>query len=214
MEPTLEELEREFGPLTPSERAAVRKLPKGSAYGWPQLLGTAHSDGTAVTATTVGSLLPPHAVTTLPANLMREGNVFKIQAAGRISNIVTSPGTLTLDVRLGSVTAWASGAFNLNVVLKTNVAWWFDLLMTVRSIGNATIATLMGQGQFTSESVVGSAANTAGGAGAMNLPVSAPAVGTGFDSTVSQALDFRATFGTTGNSIQLHQYTLWHLTAQ
>ena len=48
----------------------------------------------------------------------------------------------------------------------------------------------------------------------MNLPVSAPAVGTGFDSTVSQALDFRATFGTTGNSIQLHQYTLWHLTAQ
>ena len=109
MNPSLDELEREFGPLTPSERAAVLKLPKGSAYGWPQLLGTAHSDGTAVTLTTVGSLLPPHAVTTLPANLMREGNVFKIQAAGRISNIVTSPGNLTLDVRLGSVTAWAVG---------------------------------------------------------------------------------------------------------
>lgn len=184
------------------------------AYGWPQLLGTAESDGTAVTGTTVGSLLPTHAITTIPANLCRIGNQFRIIATGRISNIATTPGNLTMECRFGTVIVWTGGTMNLNTTVKTNVTWWFDLLMTVRAVGSSTSANLMGQGQFTSESVVGSAANTAGGNGTMNLPVATPAVGTGFDSTASQAVDLRATFSLTGNSITCHQYGLWHLTAQ
>jgi len=217
MDPTLEELEREFGPLTPAERAAVRNLPKGSAYGWPQVIATAESDGTALAnSTSATSILPTNALGTIPAGTLKVGSMLWLRAAGRISNIVTTPGTLTLDVRFGSVTAFASSAMQLNAVAKTNVTWMFDLMMRVSSVGNGTVAKVLGIGTFLSESVVGSAVPGTGGSGTLQAPASAPADGTGFDSTVAQLVDFRGTFSiaNAGNSIQLHQYVLSHLTAQ
>lgn len=210
-------LEREFGPLTSKECALLGNGVRGGAYGWVQTLMTSEIDSTAITNTTTpASMLPPAAVYTAPANLMGIGKVFRFRATGRISNVVTTPGNLTIDVRVGSVTGWTSGTMNLNVVAKTNVSWIFELDATVRSIGNGTLATLIGVGRFASESVVGSPVNTAGGVGELNVPVSAPAVGTGFDSTVTQTIDLRATFSvnTATTSIQTHTYSLEHLTAQ
>lgn len=170
---------------------------------WGETLISAQVDGTAVTGTSAGSLLPGAAKFTLPANFMAIGRVLRLNATGRISNIVTTPGTLTLDVRFGSTVVFNGGAFSLNTTAKTNVSWRLIGLLTCRAIGTA--ANLFGTADFTSESVVGSAAGVAND---VMMPASAPAVGSNFDSTLAQIIDMFATFSLTGNSIQLHQFTL------
>jgi hypothetical protein len=175
---------------------------------WGETLISAQVDGTALnTSTTATSILPPAAKFTLPANFYSIGKVLRVVARGRISNIVTSPGTITLDVRHGSAVVFNGGAVSMNTTAKTNVSWTLEALLTCRSIGSTTTATLLGMGTFTSESVVGAGSGTTLTA---SLPASAPAVGTGFDSTASQQVDLFAAFSVSNaaNSIQLHHYTL------
>jgi hypothetical protein len=83
-------------------------------------------------------------------------------------------------------------------------------MLTCRSIGSGTAATMMHQGRWSSESVIGSALPAAGGVGSHVLPNAAPAVGTGFDSTAVQIVDLFATWQTAnaGNTIQCHQFIL------
>lgn len=175
---------------------------------WEQTLAVASADGTAITnSTTQGSIIPTAAKFVLPANFLEVGSQLKLTASGRISNVVTTPGTLLFQVLFGAAGVFSPAAFNLNTTAKTNVGWWLDILLTCRSVGSGTSATMLGQGTFSSESVVGSAA---GVSGTVSLPASAPAVGTGFDSTASQAVDLQAKFSiaNAANSIQLHQFAL------
>ena len=177
---------------------------------WQETLISSQIDGTAVTTATPGaSLLPPAAVITIPANYFQIGKVLRINMWGRISNRVTGPDTLTLNVRFGAIQVAASQALAINVVAKTNVSFWLQWLLTCRSIGNSTLATMMHQGLFMSESVIGSPLPSVGGSGVLLIPASAPAVGTGFDSTVAVTVDLYG-FWSTGavNSIQSHQYIL------
>lgn len=174
-------------------------------------------DGTALAnSTTATSLLPASSKPVLPPDFFQfVRQQILVVATGRISNIVTTPGTLTLDLRLGASTVIANGgALNLNIVAKTNVSWYLFWLLTVRAVGAGTSANFMHQGLWVSESFVGAAANTAGTNGIVNLPVSAPAVGSGFDATAQQTLDLFATWSiaNAGNSIQLHQFAAISLT--
>lgn len=178
---------------------------------WVETLITAQIDGTALaSSTSATSILPPAAIYTLPANYFEIGRAIRIKAHGRISNIVTTPGTLTLDVRFGAVIVANGGTMALNTTAKTNVPWMLEWTLTCRSIGASTSATMMHQGRWTSESVIGSALPSAGGAGTHLLPNATPAVGTGFASTSSQTVDLFAKWSVSdsGNSIQLHGYTL------
>ena len=181
-----------------------------SLQGWSETLVSAQIDGTALTASvTATSILPAAAKFTLPANFFQIGKVLRVVAAGRVSNIITTPGTLTLDLRLGAVIAANGGAMALNVVAKTNVPWWLEWVLTCRAIGASTTANLMHQGLWCSESVIGSALPTVGGAGQHMLPNATPAVGTGFDSTAAQVVDLFATWSlNNANSIQVHQFAL------
>lgn len=175
---------------------------------WGETLIGAQVDGTALgNSTTATSILPPAAKFTLPANFFSIGKVLRLNAWGRISNIVTTPGTLTLDVRFGSTVVFNGGAMALNTTAKTNVAWRMVAQLTCRSIGASTTATMLGMGDWCSESVVGS---PAGVANDIMMPASAPAAGTGFDSTAAQVVDLFATWSiaNAGNTLQLHQYTL------
>jgi hypothetical protein len=185
--------------------------------GYQTTLVEAQTDGTAVTATAEGSLLPGQAKIFIPSGyLFRVGKRLHCVATGRISNIVTTPGTLTLRFKLGptaNIAVAASAAMQLNAVAKTNVGWVLDMTMTVRSIGSGTTATVFANGQWTSESVVGSPVPASGGPGGFLWQPSAPAVGTGFDSTVDNQIDLTAQFSLTGNSIQLHTFALEDLTA-
>lgn len=172
-------------------------------------------DGTALTAsTTPTSILHATGKIKIPAGyLYRVGQTLRMRAAGRVSNIVTTPGTLTLDLRLGptnNIVVANGGAMALNTVAKTNVPWLLEWLLTLRSIGSGTAATWMHQGTWISESVIGSPLPTVGGAGQLMLPNAAPAVGTGFDSTVDNLFDLFATWSlNNANSIQTHQFAAW-----
>lgn len=176
---------------------------------WQETLITAQGDGPALSATvTQASIIPPDSQLVLPGNYFQIGTCLKITAQGRVSNVVTTPGTLLFQVLFGATAVFnnAAAAMNLNVVAKTNVTWWLEILMTCRAIG--ATANLMGIGQWTSESVVGAPANTAGGAGSLFIPPSAPAVGSNFDSRVAQTVDLQAKFSvaTAGTSLQVHEY--------
>ena len=194
-----------------------------SRQGWVECLMSSETDGPALTAsTTPTSLLPSGARAILPANWADIGRKLKFHLGGRISNIVTTPGTFTFDLRLGtiasSIVAENLGAVQLNAVAQVNVSFWLDATLTVRAIGSGTAANALGMGLFVSQAIVGggtgvAGAATAGGAGtssySQTLPQTAPAVGTGFDSTVSNAVDVFGTWSlNNANSIQVHEYEL------
>jgi|SRR5579863_1702502 len=184
-----------------------------SSNTWWQTLTTAQVAGNTLTAASAASMLPPAARFTFPAGLMKIGDQFRITASGIISCVVTTPGTARFDIRVGAAVVFDTQAMNLNTTAQTTVPWWLDLLLTCRSIGNSTNATLIGQGAWSSIAVVGSPAASAGGNGQFDVPVSGGVVvGAGFDSTVSNVFDsfFTQTVGT--GSMTLQQYNLAYLT--
>jgi hypothetical protein len=182
-----------------------------SSNSWNQTLISAQVDGPTLSAAAAATMLPASARFTFPANLLKVGDVFRVTAAGRISNVVTTPGTARFDFRVGAAVVWDSQAMALNAVAKTNVAWWLDLMLTVRAVGSGTNATIIGVGSWTSESVVGSPLPSAGGAGTLITPA-APAVGTGFDSTVSNVFDMFFTQTVATGSLTLHEFKLTYET--
>ena len=179
---------------------------------WKQTLITSQVDGAALTNSAVAaSILPPAAKFALPSNLCQIGMKMQLKASGRISTVVTTPGTLLLDVRLGATTViFNTGAMNLNVTAQTNASWELDLDLIVRSIGSGTVATILGTGKFSSRALIGSAAVAAGYGSVAVVPDTAPAVGTGFDSTATNVVDMFGTWSVANaaNSILVHQYEL------
>lgn len=179
-----------------------------------QVIASAYSDGPTLTAAAAASALPTYAVTTLPAGYWQIGRQWRITAAGRISNVVTTPGTARFDLRMASVTAWDSLAIPLNIVAKTNVSWWLEVLITCRSVGSGTSATLFGSGYWLSEANINTAVPATGpGPGGALLPYNtAPVVGTGFDSTAALAIDWRFTQTVATGSMTMHQFMIEQLT--
>lgn len=185
-----------------------------SVQTWQETLSYIVADGTALTAAARASLTQGPAQQgryTLPANFFYPGRMLKITAQGRISCAVTTPGTARFDISFGGTANGDSGALNLNVVAKVNVPWWLEFVGTCRTVGNGTSATIFWFGQFQSEAVVGSALPTAGGNGSLlftHAGVGATAVGAGFDSTASQALDLQFTQTVATGSITLQQFKI------
>lgn len=178
---------------------------------WTEVYATAQVDGPSLSNSTIAtSILPAQSKITLPVPFFAVGRKVVVEAWGRISNIVTGPGTLTLDVRFGSIIVANGGPMNLNAVAKVTVPFYVRFDLTCRAVGNGTSANMFVSGMFQSESVIGSPLPTVGGNGSLLIPVGTPAVGAGFDSTATQLVDLFATFNTAaaGNLIQVHQFTL------
>ena len=173
--------------------------------GYPLILASASTAGTAVTGTAAATIMPTSAFATIAAGALQLGSTVKVKLRGVISNIVTTPGTLTLDLRIGGVVVSAFGAIPLNVTANTNAAFDCEMIGVVRSLGSGTTATIIASAEFTSRSVVGSATAAAGGQSSVILPETGMAVGTGFNSTAAMTVDAFATFSLTGNSITVHQ---------
>ena len=112
----------------------------------------------------------------------------------------------------GTIVVFDTGALNLNVVAKTNVPFWLEILLTCRAIGAATATNFMGVARFQSEAIVGAAANTAGGNGSLLAPVGAPAVGTGFDNTAANAIDVFFTQTVATGAMTVQQFLVESLT--
>ena len=185
------------------------------ALGYYETLCTMIGDGTAVTAAVRTSLttgaVSQAARSTLAANRLRIGDVLIIDATGRISSVVTTPGTAQFDFAVGTSLGTAvmnSGAILLDAAAAhTNVGWMLRLEGTVRAIGTA--ANIFWQGTWVCEDIMGTPAVSPKASAIANLPwAAAPAVGANFDSTVSQIMDLNFTQTVATGSCQLHQYTV------
>jgi hypothetical protein len=169
-----------------------------------RILEVAEDGAALASSTTQTSLLPSvRKVAALPLGYFdRIGKALAFCFSGRISTVVTTPGTLTLTVRLGSVDVFSSGAMALNTTAQVNVNWTLEGELICRAIGGGTSTTLMPKGcKFSSHAVIGSPAPTAGGGGVHMLPYNAaPAVGSGFDNGASQLLDMMATWSVNSGS--------------
>jgi hypothetical protein len=181
---------------------------------YESVLVCTQADGSALTnSTTPTSLLPASAKTKIwPLYCRSPEKILRITAHGRISTVVTTPGTLTLALRFidsaaNSVDVVSSGAMTLNTTAQTTTPWILELWAHVRALGST--GTLFGYGRFQSHAVIGSSAIGTAGAGTQMLPYnSAPAVGTAFNATLENQIDLFATWSVANasNSITLHNF--------
>jgi hypothetical protein len=176
---------------------------------WQQTLVTAQADGTALTAAAAATCIPAQAKFTLPANFFDTiGKQVIVKASGRITSLITTPGTARFDVRFGANVVADSQAILLDTVAAhTNVGWYLEMLLTCRVVGAA--ASLMQSGIWVCEDILGVPATAPKGVVTALLPWNAaPAVGATFDSTTSQVVDFFFTQTVATGSMTLHQYSL------
>ena len=182
------------------------------SLGFYETLSSLNADGTAVTSTSRTSLTQGAAATgarfTLPANKLKIGDQLMLKAMGRISCVITTPGTARFDLSFGGVANFDTLAMPLNVVAKTNVMWNLDVFGTVRAIG--TTANIFWGGYWLSEASILTALPSAGpGPGGQSVPYNtAPVIGPNFDSTISQLVDLQFTQTVGTGSVTLHQYHL------
>jgi hypothetical protein len=171
--------------------------------------------GTSLTSsTTPTSLLHTSGRFTLPPNFFRIGKAIRITFAGRMSNLVTTPGTLTLDIRMGptsNIIVYDGAAMQMSTTAHTNVPIMGDIMMTCRSIGGSTLATFLSQGRVTSQGLsLTAVADSTTTLATLLMPNTNPAVGTGFDSTVAMVVDMFGTFSVNSgsNAVLIHQFWL------
>jgi len=186
-----------------------------SALGYTAQVYSSSVDGAALTnSTTPTSLLPVtgNPKWTMPAGFFKgPGDQLLFRASGRISTLNSTPGTLALELRIGSVIIATGGTMVLATSAKTNVAWYLEWLLTMRAVGEGTAANFIHQGAWLSEAA--GATTVAGEMKSIALPQSAPAVGTGLNSGASGLFDFFATWSSASasNSILCHQASLLSL---
>lgn len=178
---------------------------------WTETLLAHRGDGTALTAAAAASLLQGATATrakyTFPANFFEPNKVIKLHASGRVSTVITTPGTFRFDIRLGGTVVWDSLAINpATAAGRTNVHWYLEVELYCQASGDSTTATLFpGKCTLTTDDLIAGAIATAGPVGMATLPYNtAPAVGAGFDSTASKQLDLFFTQTVATGSIQLH----------
>lgn len=176
------------------------------------------ADGTALTAAARASLLQgaggKQGLYTLPANELNIGDMLEIYAFGRISCVITTPGTARFDLSagVGGTAFFDTLAMPLNIVAKVNVGWSLFVRGIVRAIGNA--ANIFWYGQWLSEASINTALPATGpGPGGQNVPYNTPpVVGSNFDHSVSNILDFNFTQTVATGSVTLHGFQLARLT--
>ena len=176
---------------------------------WVECLVASKVQGPSLSnSTTATSVIPPGDKITLPCNYLTVGRQLRIRGMARVSNIVTTPGTLTLDVRLGAVVAFNGGAMQLSTTAHTTLPLVFQIDLIVRAEGSGTSGNLMGVMVATGQMLSISTSDPTSGHSTLVAPNATPAVGTGYDSTSALTVDLFATFSVAnaGNLFALEQF--------
>lgn len=167
------------------------------------------TDGPTLTAAARASCIPTAERKVLPNNFFYIGRAIRFLIGGRISCVVTTPGTARFDIDMGSAgttIVFDTGALNLNIVAKVTVPWLLDITLVCRAVGTGTSTTFFPMGYFASEAVIASPLPSVGGNGWLNVPVGTPAVGAGMDNTAASALDAFFTQTVATGSMTVHNY--------
>lgn len=181
--------------------------------GFLNLVGQpSQSQGPNLTASAVRtSIMPTTAKQTVPVQFFdRPGKMIRVSVQGRLSNIVTTPGTLTLDLTFAAVQVWNSGAIQLSAIAHTTLPFWLDIVFTCRAIGAGTTANVMAAGLMASQCIIPAIGVVdAGSHNVLMVPNVTPVVSTGFDSTVLNAIDLFGTFSlSNANAIAVEQFAI------
>lgn len=172
-----------------------------------QVLSSQRAAGTLYnTYTTAKTVINQTELVTLPPNYLAVGSKLRVTVRGAISNVVTAAPTFTFQIMMGAVIAWSSGAITANATANTLLPFSLVVDLRVDSIGAGTAARLMGIGTL-------HCAAFAAGSVAINVPVASPALGTGFDSTIANILDFFVGISASNaaNGIQVQDYLVEQL---
>src|SRR5258705_10353649 len=192
-----------------------------ASQSWGQLIATIAIAGTQYnTYTTTQSMLTTATATeasagfvTLPPGFFQRGSLLVIDFLAAISNRVTGPDTFTINIKVGAVTAYTTGAITLTTTAHTNIPLRGHIELECRTMGNGTLAALIGIAVLTGQMIQQggtAAADSATLSNTIIMPNTAPAVGTGLDPTVSNTLDFQTapSVSNASNGFRLDQYRL------
>lgn len=177
---------------------------------WRVPLVVGKVDGPTLTAAAAASMIPTPEKITLPNNYWYIGRAWHITAFGRISSVITTPGTARFDVRIGAVVAFDSLAILLDTVAAhTTVGWKLEIELVCRAVGSGTSSNLFGFGAWTCEDILGVPATAPKGVLSAVLPWNTtPAVGTGFDNTLANTVDMFFTQTVATGSMTCHGYII------
>lgn len=178
---------------------------------WQETIAVMTSVGpTKNTFTTAATIINPQALVSLPPNYLYPGKQLRITAIGGLSNIITAQPTFTFQVMMGAVIAWTSGAITTNAAAHTLLPFKLVIDLRCDTVGSGTSAKFLGVGQITGRQflISGTGVDSVTSDTTLMLPVTAPAVGTGFDASIANVLDFFAACGTSNaaNGITLYEY--------
>lgn len=176
---------------------------------WLDTIAVATGDGPVLTAAAAATCLPSQAIALLPANYFYPGKKLQIVASGRISSVITTPGTARFDVRIGGTAVFDSQAILLDTVAAhTNVGWRLVVDLTCRAAGSGSSTTFIGQGTWACEDILGVPAPAPKGVLTAILPWNAaPAVGGGINNNQANALDLFFTQTAATGSMTLHEFS-------
>jgi len=180
--------------------------------GYTATLVSSQVAGAAITAAAATSMLPSGAKKTLPANFFENiGQQILVRAHGKISSVITTPGTARYDIRFGATVVWDGLAVLLDTVAAhSDKPWYLEVLLTCRAIGST--GNLMGSGRWTSENILGTPAAMPKGELTAMLPWNtAPVVGANFDTQVSQQMDLFFTQTEATGSMTCEQFSVQSL---
>jgi len=180
---------------------------------YPQLLSSQSKAGTLFnTYTSAKRVMNDEDVINIPGNYLQVGARIRWEIRGAISNVGTTPGSIFFQVMMGPtstpIIAWTSGNLALNASARTLLPFTLDIDLRVDSIGPTTAAKFLGQGRFGGIHLTNTDQM-------INVPTTAPAVGTGWDSvsTVGNVMELFVGFSSSqsGNGIQLYSCDVWQL---
>lgn len=183
---------------------------------WVETIVTQQAVGTIFdTYTTSKSIINPQALYTLAPGFFSPGKSIEIDLDGAMTTLVTTPGLVFFEVKLGptsNIIAFTTGQVQMNATAHTLLPFTLNVRLTCRANGSGTSANLIGQGRLggTMFTLTAGQVDNVNTPGLFMAPATAPAVGTGFDSTISNVLDLWAgwTISSASNRVQVFQYTV------
>lgn len=164
------------------------------ANNWVETLDSIVADGTQISNTVSETIICPDF--SIPAYYMVPGRTLRVLAYGVMSNVITTPGTLTMRVRWGGVAGTvllASAAQGLDTTARTNSAWMLEAWIACRTAGST--GTFMSGGIMMGNVLSSTAANLLpallGSAGA---PLASANAAVTVDTTTAKLLSVTAQF--------------------
>jgi hypothetical protein len=124
-------------PSCPDYYRPTKEMLGGGVQGWTEPLHVLTADGTQISNSTSETIVCPDF--NIPAYYLSAGRTFRLWAWGVMSNVITTPGTLTMRVRWGGVagtTLLASAAQGLDTTARTNSLWLLQAMLVCRSDGS------------------------------------------------------------------------------